>query len=427
MIRNALSSRLLRVLSGAVLSQAILSAANFLVGLMLIRYTSDHVYGTYVLAFYLVQLLATIQGAAVTGPLSVIASKKDDVQRHQMVGDVLLAQTLGVRRVAYAVLLVAVAGGVLGVFSHMLCAVIVATTLAGWAALRREYLRIVLMMDAKAALILRGDLLYVGLLLGVMLLGTLHLEWAAPVSVLALAAAANFSALYYGRVMKRARAWGATDTTQLGLWWREMWPIGRWALVGAIIYWIFSQGYNYILALKLDLVAVAAINAARLLLMPTYLLSTGVKGMMLPQSVRWLQEQGFTALIKRQTAIVGVLILLFGVYFVFLWLAHDWIFAEIMRKEIPDHVFLLTGWATLSMLNLIRDTYQNALIARERLRALAWLAALSTAAAMTTLWLALDVMGLRGAMYGLIAGELVNTAGVILLCAWEVRRLAKSG
>ena len=50
MIARLVQSRLLRLFSGTVIDQAMLSAVNFLVGLLLIRYTTDADYASYVLA-----------------------------------------------------------------------------------------------------------------------------------------------------------------------------------------------------------------------------------------------------------------------------------------------------------------------------------------------------------------------------------------
>ena len=68
MFRTLADSRLLRLFSSAVIDQALLSATNFAVGLLLIRYTSDADYGQYVLAFNALLLITSFQGALIGGP-----------------------------------------------------------------------------------------------------------------------------------------------------------------------------------------------------------------------------------------------------------------------------------------------------------------------------------------------------------------------
>ena len=424
MIRNLAQNRLVRVLSGAVMSQAMLSAANFAVGLVLIRYTSDQTYGYYVLAFYALALLTTVQGAWLSGPLSVLSAKKSEDERHRMIGSIRSQQEGFLRLLAFLGCTGPLVAWALGWLPRVDALVMAATALAGWTALSREFMRTVAMIYSRPQALLGGDLSYVLALVSVVgLAAAVGEPAAAPVAVLALALAGFAALQFFSRSLGRSHGWAELDTAHAARWWGEMRSFGLWATVGAVIYWTFSQGYNYLLAAKLDLAAVAAINAARLLLMPTYLLTTGVKGMLLPQSARWLEEQGFAALLRRQALIIAVLSVLFAAYFVFLWLTHEWIFREVMRREeLSDTVFLLAGWAVLSSLNLVRDMFQNALLALERLKRLAWLSAASTTTAIAVLWWALDAYGVRGAMMGLIAGELVNTGGVLLLCAWELFR-----
>lgn len=57
--------------------------------------------------------------------------------------------------------------------------------------------------------------------------------------------------------------------------------------MGAVFYWLFVQSYNCALASRLDLSTVAAVNATRLLLVPTMVLTIGVTGMLIPLSAGW--------------------------------------------------------------------------------------------------------------------------------------------
>ena len=67
-------------------------------------------------------------------------------------------------------------------------------------------------------------------------------------------------------------------------------PLAIWATIGAMTYWIYNQSYNYVLASRIDLTAVADVNAARLLLMPTIVLTVGVKTLLVPTAAAWLAE-----------------------------------------------------------------------------------------------------------------------------------------
>ena len=60
-----------RLLSTAVISQALLSAASFAVGLILIRSTTDVQYGYYILASSAILLLVSLQTGFFNPPLAI--------------------------------------------------------------------------------------------------------------------------------------------------------------------------------------------------------------------------------------------------------------------------------------------------------------------------------------------------------------------
>jgi hypothetical protein len=62
---NGLAARMpfVRLFSSALASQALLSATSFAVGLLLVRHTSDHEYGSYALVLGAILLAASLQNA----------------------------------------------------------------------------------------------------------------------------------------------------------------------------------------------------------------------------------------------------------------------------------------------------------------------------------------------------------------------------
>ena len=86
MIRKLATSRLLHLFSGAVIDQAMLSAASLAVGLLLIRHTNDTDYGHFVLAQSALLLLVSLQAAFLNGPMAILAPKKDPAEKRDMVG-----------------------------------------------------------------------------------------------------------------------------------------------------------------------------------------------------------------------------------------------------------------------------------------------------------------------------------------------------
>lgn len=418
MIRRLRESKLLRLFSSSVIDQALLSAASFVVGLLLLRNTSDEHYGLYVLAQSAMLLAVSLHGAFVGGPLSILASKKPDALRNQMIGAV---DSYLHRLLMVVTLLLSPIPALLWVaklIDSLEALVATAALLACWVSVRRDYSRTVLLMQAEPNTILRSDVLFVVVLIAsaaIASLGPLASVAAAVAVVGAMAAA--FAGDWLGRsAIRRSIGWQPGPAAG---WWREMLPLSTWATVGAMTHFSLSQSYNVIVASHFDAAAVAAVNAARLMLMPTYLLANGVKGLLVPMSARWLRDEGFDALLRKLTLfVIGLGVLSLG-YFVVMWFSRDWIMQTVLKKSFPQMDLMICGWGVLVLINVVRDTYQNALLVREKFRALAGLVGLGAAVSIGSMWVAIDHFGTAGVVLGMICGELVYLFCVIGLVLRE--------
>src|SRR5258708_13112080 len=87
-VARAARGGLLRQFSTTVIDQVVLSGANFLVGLLLIRQTSDTDYGLFVLVQSAITLLMSGQMAWLSSPLAVLAPGKAPALRRLMWGAV---------------------------------------------------------------------------------------------------------------------------------------------------------------------------------------------------------------------------------------------------------------------------------------------------------------------------------------------------
>lgn len=415
---------LLRLFSAAVIDQGMLSAASFAVGLLLLRYTSDFDYGHYVLVQSAILLLVAVQGAWVSRPLAVLAPKRTPAEQRGMVGAVEQSQRRVLRGLAAAGLVAASLGALTGLWDGLRAGIVAAGVLAAWAALQREYLRGVLLLYARPQTLLAADTLFVAVLVATALLAVFGPTPAVVWALLGLAAAGCAGAWPARRAIARDPGWSAGEP---GPVWRQLRPLGAWAVTGSATYWIMSQSYNYILAARLDIVAVADVNAARLLLMPTVVLTTGVKGLLTPSAARWLRESGLGALLRRLLLFAGGIVLLDLLYIGVLWLGRDWVVSQVLRKTLADRDALLLLWAAASLLALVRDLLQTALLVLERFRVLAALTAISAAVAIGSMSYAIGRWGALGAVVGQVVGEAVSLLGVLLLLLHARRQARRAG
>ncbi|HEX4871858.1 MAG TPA: hypothetical protein VFV27_06045 [Nevskiaceae bacterium] len=423
MIRRLLPGSLLRRFSSAVVDQAVLSAANFVVGLLLIRMAEDSAYGYYVLVQSAIALLVSAQGAWILTPLALVAPKQGDARRDAMVGRVYRDGQRSLRGLVGLGLLLPPAGLLLGAWELPLALLLAAGLLAGWTALLREYLRGVLYIHGRAGEVLQTDLLYAGLLVGGVLLAVWLPGPSEVWAVLAVALAGASFGWRADRLLARDPGWHPAPVGDPV--WRQLAPLGSWAAAGAAIYWLYAQGYNYLLALRFDVEAVAAVNAVRLLLMPTWVLTVGIRGLLTPSAARWLQESGLDALLRRLTRFILALAVLDLLYIGLVWIFRDWLTVQVLRTQIEDLDRLLLAWALVTLIALVRDLYQSALLALEQLKRMAWISVAGSLSALAAMGALAGPMGPVGVVLGMAVGELLSLIAGQALILRARRQLAQ--
>jgi len=87
-----LDHKLVKLFGSSIIDQAMLSAANLVVGLILIRYTPEAQYGYYVLAFNAMMLATTLQGTFVGTPLVIHLPQLSNDERRSWIGSLLRDQ-----------------------------------------------------------------------------------------------------------------------------------------------------------------------------------------------------------------------------------------------------------------------------------------------------------------------------------------------
>lgn len=417
MNRTPRRHQLLRLLGSAVVGQALLSAANLAAGILLLRYASDHQYGSYVLVTAGILLVSSLQNAFVSPTLIARLARLGRDARAALIAGAWREQ----RRLIVAATACVCALALLASFTAALPAptmlLAIAGVIAGAVTLRRGFFRLALQAHHHATDVLKSDAYYALLLVPGVLLAT---RW--PQSAAAATCALALAALFSGSQAMRAlhRAEGIATTPGVDVL-RALAPVGAWAAAGAAIHWTFGQGYNYLVAGVLDVAAVAEIAAARLVLMPVNLLSMGIGSMMLPLTTGWLLRESPSRVLRRLAAFSAAIGLLALAYFAVVWLARDWLFTVVLRKSFAQRDTLLLLWAAALMIMVLRDQLLHLLVARQRLRELSALALVSAIAATGAILWAMQHWGAPGAVVGVLVGESINLAGILALAAREIR------
>lgn len=413
--------RALRLFSSAIMDQVVLSGTNFLVGILLIRFASDHDYGLYVLVQSALLLLVSMHNACLTGPLAILTPKLPAEERWQAVGSVKQAQRRWLRIGAIPLLTVPLFGYISGLLGGLLAAVIAFGIVAAWTALRREYLRNVLLMYSRPHTLLGVDLVYASALLVGVVTAVMIGKQIVVGAIGALVIAAWLGAAAANRSLGIDPGWQEAGAVSI---WPDIRRLGFWSVLGATIYWFLGQSYSYVLATRLDLSAVANVNAARLLLMPAFVITIGMASLLTPSAATWYVQLGVHKLVRRLLMFLLVVGILQVTYFAIIWSARDWLIVSALHKHIQDSDRLLILWAGVALVSLLRDVLQCALIAMGRLQSLAWLVGLSAAVALLTMWFGIAWWGAAAVIIGQIVGECINLVGIVWLLRISMREVA---
>lgn len=410
------ASGLARLFGSSIADQAMLSAANFGVGLILIRYAAEAQYGYYILAFNTMMLLTTLQGTFIGTPMVIRLPGLDETARRQWMGSLLRDQKwLGAAGGALA-LVVALAGWAMGLFDGESTLVVAAAIGLVLAALYREYLRGILLMYHRPQQVLGADAIYVAVLLAGCALAV-----RTPVAAAGALLAGTMAALACASVLRRVLANDIERGAAPGRL-REIARMGFWAASGGVIYWLFNQGYNFLTAATLDLAAVAALAASRLTLMPINLLLAGMQKQLTPLASDWMHGMGARRTLRRLMLFSLALALFTLLYGVVIWLLRDWIFLDLMRKDFPQRDLLLVLWIGLFVLMVIREPIMMVPLLRQRFRALSAATLVCALIALAISYVGMLQLGPVGAVIGILTGEACYGLAVIVMAWREVRR-----
>jgi O-antigen/teichoic acid export membrane protein len=408
----------LRMLSGAVAVQIILSASNFAVGLLLVRQTTDEQYGYYVLITTAILFGTTLQGSFIQPPMIIRLTRAAAQGRSDLIGGLYRDQRRLLPFVGVLLLVLAIGFQLAGQLTLQLAAILVCGALAFVAALRREFFRMVLFAYRRPNDVLHADFVYCILLVAGAFAATLT-RLPAAVAATGLALAGFVGGTLLSRALWAHEPWNVHAPTGML---KEIAPQGAWSGFGGTAHWLFSQGYGYLVAGAIDVTAVAALAATRLFVMPVALLSIGIGTLMLPTASKWNKDHPPTTVLRRLALFAAGMATMAACYLGLMWLARDWIFAHVLKKHFAGSDGLLLVWSANALVTVFRDQLLYFLSARGRFRATSILTASCAVISLSGGFVLMRYLGAVGASLGLLIAEIINTTGIVILSIREARR-----
>lgn len=405
-----------RLFGGAVISQGLLSAINLLTGLILIRGASPTQYAYYVLIAGAAPLMVQLQNNLIAPHLTSRVNTAPDEERKSYIGGLIREQRRLMAIVVVAALasfcLVWLAGGL----QPAVAVILLAAVIAALGTLFRDFMRLILVTYRMPYEVLRSDVVYAVVFVGGVWLATLTSAPAAA-AALAMACGAVASALMVLRALWRHDPWAIPGLRGA---FRTSVVLGLWSAAGAVIHWMFNQGYTYIVALRLDVTAVAGIAATRLLLSPLGVFSLGIGSLMFSTSTLWLKNHGTRGLLRRVMVFALALAAMAIAYIAVMWTMRDWIFLHILKRDYPQRDLLLGLWSLIFFCTVIRDQVIFLMVARHQFKRLAGLTLCCAAFGLSVTFAAIGPYGAAG-LGGLLAGEIAYVLGVLVFAVRDMR------
>jgi O-antigen/teichoic acid export membrane protein len=386
---------------GGVLDQALTSAENFAIGIILIRNCPKAEYGVFALGYGILVLAWSLIASLITAQLPAVLSKGSPSQEERR------AECSALLRSMLVACLATTGGGAIVVVLLVQFDIVAPQELQYWLLLSlalpgmclRDFMRRYFFQERSEKLAVAMDA--AALVLTIAALGTLavlhagHLNSYAAGTAVGGLAVGSWGIVAAG-LAPRTPGIGSIATT---------WHAGRWNVGATLVSWIQNQAYTFFVTAMLGLAGLAATNAPRVLLTPITLLSTGLALPLLPRFAS--QKTNLQSVVGARSAIALFALTLgfVGSYLLALWLARGAVLPLVLGSRYSDVWPCMVAWAVANVFTNIRIYYSTFLLAKGGFRQLATANILSAVVVLSLTAPLIARFGALGSVYSLAAGE----------------------
>jgi O-antigen/teichoic acid export membrane protein len=390
-----------------VTDQALTSAENFAVGVILVRNCTKAEFGVYIFGYGILVLGWSLIAAFITAQMSAAFSRQSlseagrRIQCGGLLRSLLIACSTTTACGCVLTLLLArlyILGSSETYYWLLLSCVLPGMCLRDF--MRRYFFQErlemrALFMDASA------------LVLTIAALGALaalhvpHLNSVAAATLAMGGLAVGIWAVLAGGLTPKRRT--DADPGQF----RSLWLGGGWNIGATLVSWTQTQAYTFFVTAMLGLSGLATANAPRVLLTPITLLSTGLALPLLPRFAK--QRTAFESVLSiRSVGLLAAMTLMFvGCYTLALWLARGALIPLILGNRYNDVWPCIVAWAIANIFTNIRIYYSTFLLAKGGFRELASANILSALFVLGLTGPLIHGFGVVGSIYSLALGELL--------------------
>lgn len=310
-----------------ILDQGLYSGVNFLLGILLARWLSPAMYGSFSAAYSLFLLFSVAQVALIAEPMSILGV---DQYRHNITS--YLNYLLRVQLIASILPFLLMLLSTLFITNNMLRDTMIAMGSALPLILYYWYLRRAFYLEMQSGMAMLTSLIYSVLLLLIVFLIQLVGHLTASAAYWAISLSSLVAGLF---ALKRLGLqlfgeWGDQASLNPRIVNRQLWEFGKWILPAYLAGWFTTLSFPFLITIFLNAQSAGAFRALQNLFLPFHQLLAAITLLVLPWLSRQKTEHGSATLFAATQVVAGITGLFAMLYCLVI---------VIFRREIVDFLY----------------------------------------------------------------------------------------
>lgn len=384
----------------SALDQGMISLINLAVQILLIKNVSKNEFGYYSVAFSIIMYLMSFQNAVVNTPITVsLASKQNDAK------NIYLSAVFNGQ--FYLLIIICSVGAVISFISKLVgfnsnySLLSMSIFIGSFGILNREFLRSYFFAEEKPGKVLKLDIYYGLIYIGLIVLSFFFYKISVPLVLVFMGLAASFDSLILNKSFKYK-----FSLNEIKKAYKENWLISKWSLIGITVTHIQGFAYLYVIGIILGEAAMGEVSASRLLLMPLGLITNGWGNVARPYGAK-LREQGKLKKFFKNLLIAGFVfpvfvLVLVGIMYMFSDFILTYFFTNYYKKIFEYLLF----WAVLSSIGFLQANASYGLQVIKKFKSLAIINAGTMILTVVSSIILTKYFGIKGALTASLIGSL---------------------
>ena len=341
-MRTVNSSSLFVKSGAAFLDQAILSGANFVTAIVLMKTVPTQEYGYYSIAFAASLFLVSLQNAVVTTPLAVLLAGKCGEEKDNYAGALYWGQIISI---VPAAALGVMATGILywSGFDAIKVLTVGSVCVAAVGMLLREFSRAYYFAKQSPFAVLLLDSCYTLTYIALIGLAYSSFRITAPLAFILMGISAVLPS-----VLVRRPNWKFSWAAIRGSY-REHWPFAKWSLGGVLVTHIQSYCTLYLTGTLLGSSAAGNVAASRLPLIPMSLVQTGWNKVAVPRGAHLREAGQLRQFLKEQISVTAIVAIVVVAYVALLLMSADFLKRVLFHKGYEGALDFIVFWAAINI------------------------------------------------------------------------------